>query len=356
MKKKRLFKKLGKKTGLPPGSLVHIGENFNQATKIYLMDYNAEELEENSLESLQDFKKIEAKKEVLWINLEGLSDTAVIENIGKAFELPGLLLEDVLNTNQRPKIEAYEGYLFFVLKMLRLEEESGQASVEQVSLVLGKKTLISFQEKSGDVFESIRERIRKKKGKIRQMGADYLAYALVDAIVDYYFVILESFEERIENLEETIYQNPDQSTIESIYQLKKEIIFLRKSIWPLRELLNNLFKEEPDLISEKLYPYLRDVYDHAQQIVDNLELYREMLSSFLETCNSQLSHRLNEVMKVLTIVATLFIPLTFIAGIYGMNFKYMPELTWSLGYPLVWLLMLSLAGGMLWYFKKKNWF
>ena len=292
---------------------------------------------------------------VTWINIDGLHSIETIEKIGKHFELHPLILEDILNTGQRPKCEDYEKCLFMVLKMLRYNDEDNSVRSEQVSLVLGQNFVISFQEAVGDVFEQVRDRIRNAKGRIRKMAADYLAYTLIDSIVDNYFLILERIGEQIESMEEELIAKPSDKTVRMIHSLKRELIFLRKSVWPLRELINSLQKTESSLITDSTEPYLRDVYDHTIQVIDTIESFRDMVSGMLDIYLSSISNQMNAVMKVLTIIATIFIPLTFIAGIYGMNFKYMPELEWRWGYGLVLLVMIAIAVIMLIYFRRKKW-
>ena len=278
-----------------------------------------------------------------------------IEKIGQHYDLHPLVLEDILHTGQRPKFEDIEQYLFVVLMMLRFDKENKSVISEQVSLVLGKNFVISFQENVGDVFEQIRDRIRNSKGRIRKMGSDYLMYALLDAIVDGYFAILENMGETIETLEEELVDDPSKNTLQQIHHLKREMIFLRKSVWPLRELISSLERSESKLIQQSTEAYLRDVYDHTIQVIDTVESFRDMVASMLDLYLSSLSMRMNEVMKVLTIIATIFIPLTFIAGVYGMNFHNMPELSWKYGYPVTLLVMAIISIGMLYYFKRKNW-
>jgi magnesium transporter len=279
----------------------------------------------------------------------------VIEQLGKHFSLHPLLLEDILHTEQRPKMEDFGEYLFFVLKMLYLEEGRHEILAEQVSLILGSNFVISFQEREGDVFKYVRERIRNSKGRIRKVGADYLAYALIDAIVDNYFIILERLGETIEELEEELVTNPVSDTLQTIHHLKREMIFLRKSVWPLREVISALERGESPLIQESTGVYLRDLYDHTIQVIDSVETFRDMVSGILDIYLSSVSNKMNEVMKVLTIIATIFIPLTFIAGIYGMNFEYMPELSWRWGYPAVWFVICAIFITMLAYFKRRKW-
>jgi magnesium transporter len=252
-------------------------------------------------------------------------------------------------------MEDYGDYLYVVVKMLHDKGKTGQVEAEQVSLIIGPNFVFSFQEGEGDVFEPIRERIRNGKGRLRKMGADYLAYSLLDAIVDYYFVILEKLGERVEFLEEELVTNPKTQTLQEIHHLKREMIFLRKAVWPLREVIGALERGESPLIQKGTSLYLRDVYDHTIQAIDTVETFRDMVSGMLDIYLSSVSNRLNAVMKVLTIIATVFMPLTFLAGVYGMNFKYMPELEWRWGYPLVWAVMIGIGGVMLIYFKRKKW-
>ena len=355
MPNNRRIKRHSRKAGLPPGTLVHIGEKKAEDIRITLIDYSEESIQERVVEKVEECFPFKETPTVTWINIDGLHKIETIEKIGKNFELHPLILEDILNTGQRPKCEDYEKCLFMVLKMLRYDNESSSINSEQVSLVLGQNFVISFQEEVGDVFEQIRDRIHNAKGRIRKMSADYLAYALIDAIVDNYFLILEKMGEQIESMEEELIAKPSDKTVRKIHALKRELIFLRKSVWPLRELINSLQKTESSLITDSTGPYLRDVYDHTIQVIDTIESFRDMVSGMLDIYLSSISNRMNAVMKVLTIIATIFIPLTFIAGIYGMNFKYMPELGWRWGYGLVLLIMIAIAVIMLIYFRKKKW-
>ena len=355
MTKAKRTKRRSKKAGLPPGTLVHIGERKIEQIRITLIDYNEQNVQERVVEKVEECFSFKDIPTVTWINIDGLHSIDTIEKIGKHFELHPLILEDILNTGQRPKCEDYEKCLFTVLKMLRYDNESNSIHSEQVSLVLGQNFVISFQEDVGDVFEQIRDRIRNAKGRIRKMSADYLAYALIDAIVDNYFLILEKMGEQIESMEEELIAEPSDKTVRMIHSLKRELIFLRKSVWPLRELISSLEKTESSLITDTTQPYLRDVYDHTIQVIDTVESFRDMVSGMLDVYLSSISNRMNAVMKVLTIIATIFIPLTFIAGVYGMNFKYMPELEWKWAYPAVWLIMTIVVIVMLIYFKRKKW-
>lgn len=319
------------------------------------MDYDETQFQVRETETLEECYPFKDRPTIIWINIDGIHEIETLEKLGDCFGLHPLTLEDILNTDQRPKIEDYGEYIFIVLKMLYPDDETGEILAEQVSLVLGKNFVISFQEKEGDIFNSVRERIRSGKGRVRKMGADYLVYSLLDSIVDNYFIILEKLGERIEFLEEKLIINPVPETINLIHKLKREMIFLRRSVWPLREVIGSIERGESSLIKGSTNIYLRDVYDHTIQVIDTIETFRDILSGMLDIYLSSVSNRLNAVMKVLTIIATIFMPLTFIAGIYGMNFKYMPELEWRLGYPVILLTMVSIGVLMLVSFRKKKW-
>jgi magnesium transporter len=351
----KFIKKRSKKAGLPPGTLVHIGERKTEKIKITIMDYDETQFQVRETETLEECYPFKDRPTIIWINIDGIHEIETLEKLGDCFGLHPLTLEDILNTDQRPKIEDYGEYIFIVLKMLYPDDETGEILAEQVSLVLGKNFVISFQEREGDIFNSVRERIRSGKGRIRKMGADYLVYSLLDSIVDNYFIILEKLGERIELLEEKLITNPVPETINLIHKLKREMIFLRRSVWPLREVIGSIERGESSLIKGSTNIYLRDVYDHTIQVIDTIETFRDILSGMLDIYLSSVSNRLNAVMKVLTIIATIFMPLTFIAGIYGMNFKYMPELEWRLGYPVILLAMVSIGVLMLVSFRKKKW-
>jgi len=344
-----------KKTGLPPGSLVYVGEGRSEAVRITVMDYDEQTFTERQVEKVEDCYVFKTTPTVTWINIDGIHDVDVIEKIGGHFGLHSLVLEDIVNPGQRPKFEDFEKYIYIVLRMLTFDESKGKIDSEQVSLILGPNYVISFQERLGDVFGLIRDRIRTGKGRIRKMGADYLAYALVDAIVDGYFGILEGLSEKIEHMEEELVRYPDEKILRQIHYLKREMIGLRKSVWPLRELVSGLERSESWLIKDTTDVFLRDVYDHTIQVIDAVETFRDMVSGMLDIYLSSVSNRMNEVMKVLTIFAAIFIPLTFIAGIYGMNFEFMPELKYKGGYFIVLGIMFAAATGMLIYFKRKKW-
>ncbi|WP_300998867.1 magnesium/cobalt transporter CorA [Methanoculleus sp.] len=290
---------------------------------------------------------------VTWIDADGVHDTRMVQAIGDAVGIHPLTLEDIANTGQRPKIEDYRDYLYVAVRMLAPGD--GEFHSEQVSLVLGKGYVVSFQEQPGDVFERIRERLRAGAGRLRSEGADYLFYALLDAIVDGYFSVIEVFGERIEAVEEEVVADPDRETLQAIYALKRSLIALRRSVWPLRDVVAELERGDSPLILGSTLVYLRDVYDHTIEVAETVETYREMMSGTLDVYLSSQSSRMNEIMKVLTIIATIFIPLTFIAGVYGMNFAYMPEIRHPWGYPAALASMAVVAGVMLLYFRKKRW-
>jgi len=345
--------KRSKKAGLPPGSMIHIGERKTEKVKITVIDYDGKKLTEKTVKKTEECAAYKKKPTVTWINVNGIHDTDLISGIGKCFGLHPLLLEDIVNTDQRPKMEDYGDYIFIVMKMLYSNEKGINA--EQVSFVLGQNFVISFQESEGDVFDVIRERIRGGKGRTRELGADFLMYGLIDAIVDGYFGILEKIGENIEVLEEQLVKSPNPKTLQSIHRLKREMIFLRKSVWPLREVISGLLRSETKLISKNTDIYLRDVYDHTIQVIDTIETFRDMLSGMIDLYLSSISNRMNEIMKILTIIGTIFIPLTFVTGLYGMNFKFMPELEWELGYPFALLIMVIISVIMLIYFRNKKW-
>ncbi|MCP8318527.1 MAG: magnesium/cobalt transporter CorA [Candidatus Methylarchaceae archaeon HK01B] len=352
---KKIFKKRSKKTGLPPGTLILIGEKKIEKARITIIDYNEAQFQEKEAKKVEECFPYKDQPNVTWINIDGIHDVEIIEKIGNNFNLHPLQLEDVLNTEHRPKIEDFEDYIFVVLKMLYYDEKENEIKDEQISLILASNIVISFQESEGDVFNPIRERIRNGKGRIRKMGADYLAYALIDAIVDNYFIILEKLGEKIQDLEEELVTNPTSETLHAIHKFKRENIFLRKSVWPLREVVSKLERGESSLIKETTVIYLRDVYDHIIRVIDTIETFRDLLSGMLDIYLSSISNRMNEVMKVLTVIATIFIPLTLIASVYGMNFTYMPELESPWGYPIVLVGMLFIVTLMLIYFKRKKW-
>lgn len=346
--------KRSKKAGLLPGSLIHVGHTYTEKSKITLVRYNETFYEEKVIGSLAALGARKAEQVITWITIDGLQNTELLQELGNIYNLHPLVLEDILNTDQRPKMEDYGDYLYIVLRNFTGQTQEDITS-EQVSIVLGKDFVLSFREKESSVFKPIHERLAGNKGRIRKSGADYLAHAVIDNIVDKYFVVLEALEEKIEFLEDDLVKSTTPVTLQAIHDLKRELILLRKSLWPLREAISALERTDSPLICESTGIYFKDIYDHVIAIIDSVETFRDMLSGMLDIYLSSVSNRLNEVMKVLTIIATIFMPLTFLAGIYGMNFKFMPELAWRWGYFGVLGLMLAIALYMIHYFKKKKW-
>ncbi len=344
-----------RKEGLPPGTLVYLGEKKIDRPRIAAFDFDSDQFNECQVHSAEECAPLLKSPATTWINVDGLHDVALLERLGADCGIHPLVLEDILNTDQRPKAEDYEKYFFIVLRMFHNDTPDGKLTSEQISLVLGPTYVLSFQEMQGDVFDPIRDRIRTGKGRVRKMGPDYLAYALMDAIVDGYFAILEGIVDKTEEIEDTLINDPSPETLHTLHHLKRQVLFLRKYIRPLRDLVSALDREDSPLIQKETHIYLRDLYDHVNHAMDTLETVREILMGMLDIYLSSVSNRMNLVMKVLTIIATIFIPLTFIAGIYGMNFEYMPELHWRWGYPLIWAVMLAILLIMLVFFRRKKW-
>jgi magnesium transporter len=340
---------------LPPGTIVHVGEERHEPVKLSVIKYDGANFEEKAVGNVEEAFKLRSKSSVVWLNIDGVHQPEIIEQVGQSFGLHPLVAEDIASTGQRPKMEDFDDYIFVVVRMFRFDGEEGETKSEQISIILGADFVISFQEREGDVFDTIRERLRNNKGKIRKLGADYLAYSLIDAIVDNYFMILENLGEAVEDIEDRLVTNPTSETLQTIHDLKREMIYLRKSVWPLREVINRMERSESPLINKSTFVYLRDVYDHTIQIMDAVDTFRDMLSGMLDIYLSSVSNRMNEVMKVLTVIATIFIPLTFVAGIYGMNFKFMPELDLTWSYPAVLVLMLVVALMMVMFFRRRKW-
>ena len=352
----KLLKNRGEKIGKPPGTLLHIGEKKSGGSDLTLMVYDGGSFLEKKGATVEECCGLKDGPGVLWLDVEGIHQIDVLEKVGECFELHPLVLEDILNTDQRPKSEDYGAYIYLVLKMLSSGASGRDIVTEQLSVIIGENFVISFQEGlDGDPFEPLRERLRKGTGQIRSMGPDYLAYSLLDAVVDNYYLVLENLAEKIETLEEQLVTTPTRLTLRSLHRLKQEMIFLRKSVWPLREVVGTLERRDSPLIRKETVVFLRDLYDHTIQVIDTIETFRDMLSGMLDIYLSSISNRTNEVMKVLTIIATIFMPLTFIAGIYGMNFKNMPELEWRWSYPVVLLVMIVITLAMLAYFRRRKW-
>jgi magnesium transporter len=339
--------------GLAPGTMIYTGDKTSTSTFIDVFDYTKKAFTEEKLTSIEDCFNFKATDSVTWINIDGLNNMDSIRKIGEHYNLHPLILEDIVNTQQRPKIDEYDDYLFVVFKMLYYDND--QLKVEHISLVLGDKYVLSFQESDGDVFEPVRDRIRLNKGIIRGHGPDYLLYTLMDAVIDNYFLIIETLGEKIEDIEESLFGESKANTVQEIQNLKKEALKIRRSIFPLREVVSKIEKAETNLVKDKTKNYFRDLYDHTIQVIETIEIYRDMLWGLMDMHMTNISNKMNEVMKVLTIVATIFIPLTFIAGIYGMNFETMPELKSEYGYPVFWVVIIVLFFLMFYYFKRKKW-
>ncbi|MCX6310072.1 MAG: magnesium/cobalt transporter CorA [Bacteroidetes bacterium] len=362
------------KSGTPPGTLVYLGRETKNRVRITLIEYNEHEFIEKEFFDIQECFTEVRNGMVKWINIDGVHDTEILDQIGKMFNIHPLTLEDIANTNQRSKFEDFENYLVTIMKMIfedsHLKKESDDALVsEQLTIILmNDQTVISFQEADGgDVFDVIRERLRLGKGRVRKCEADYLAYALIDAVIDSYFDVLEKIGDEVEVLEDVLIDNPSPQTLHHLHHIKRQMVYFRKAVWPMRELINNLERSESPLIHENTSVYLRDAHDHAVRIIDTVETYRDLLSGMMDLYMSSVSNRMNEVMKTLTIITTIFVPLTFIAGVYGMNFQAidpvtnkvepmnMPELYSPYGYVIVWGVMIALSISLLIYFRRKKW-
>ncbi len=343
------------KLGLPPGSLIFVGEQKTDSVVLTVSNYDAERFEEKQAASIEDCLSYRDLPSTTWIHVCGLHNPDIIESLGKCYGIHHLFLEDILNTDQRPKMEDLEDGLFIVMKAFTLSGGDETTPAEQISFILGKNYVISLQEGNADIFEPIRNRLRIAHGRIRSLGPDYLLYALMDTVVDHYFSVLEVLGERIEVLEGELLTDHAPETLPRVHRLRRELMFLKKTVWPLREVISAMLRSETGMIRHTTQFYIRDLYDHVIQEVDTLENYREMASGLLEIYLSSVSNRMNEVMKVLTIIATIFIPITFIAGVYGMNFEFMPELKWRWGYAMAWGVMIVMILFMLGYFRKKKW-
>lgn len=352
---KRFFKNSAQKAGLPPGSLFYTGQQIEEPVSIQVFNYTGDGLEEKELHAAEETFPYRGNGDTTWININGVHNVQLVEKICKHYGIHPLTIEDIVSTDQRPKIEEQEGYLYVVLKMMEYEVEKETVLVEQVSFLLGDNFVLSFQERPGDTFTAVRDRLQIGKGRIRSRKADYLLYALLDSVVDNYFVIMEKIGDTMADIEEKLLVDATKEHFVAVYNLKREMLAIRRSTWPLREVIYKLERDGMPIISTDTKLFLRDVYDHIIQVIDTVETYRDLLSGMVDLYHSSVSTRTNEVMKVLTIISTIFIPLTFIAGVYGMNFEVMPELQWRYGYLAVWMVMLFLLGGMVWLFKRKGW-
>ncbi|PKP54105.1 MAG: magnesium and cobalt transport protein CorA [Bacteroidetes bacterium HGW-Bacteroidetes-1] len=358
-KQRKSTKKLGKpgtvkKSGLPAGSLIHVGKIKTEKTRIDVIEYNATSLIEKNQLGIKEASAYIDTSEPTWLRVTGLQDTQLIGDLGKAYGLHPLLIEDILNTGQRPKVELMKDYVFFTTKTLEISPDNGVIS-DQVSLILRKNLIISFHESDLEFLAPLYERINLEESRIRNNGVDYLFYALIDIIVDNYFNVIEVVAEMIDNVEDQIFSSPEENVLDTVQQIRKELLFLKKTIFPIREGLSTLIRTDIPLIDPQQVKYLGDVYDHVIHIYETIETYRELNTGLKEVYLSALSNKMNEVMKTLTIIATIFIPLTFVVGIYGMNFKNMPEISWKYGYLSVWIVMIAISLFMLFHFKKRKW-
>jgi magnesium transporter len=349
-------KRRAKKLGLPPGTLLpHAEEAQPESSKITIIDYDDARFHAEQTFLVDSLIPYKTSPTVTWINVDTINDMKLLEKMGSVFHLHPLTLEDIQSADQRPKLDDYETYLYIDLKILSYNEEKNDIEQEALSLILGPSYVITFHERESAVLNPIRERIRSHGGRIRKMGADYLAYCLVDTVVDHYFVLMEKLDEKIESLQDDVMTNPTPALLREINDIKQMIIALRKTIWPLRDVIVRMERRDSKLIADSTRVFLRDVYDHTIHIMDTIETFRDLVSGILDIYLSSSSNRLNEVIKFLTIISTIFIPLTFIAGVYGMNFKHFPELEWHYGYYYFWMFNFASAGVMLYYFKKKGW-
>jgi len=357
---KKIYERIRKpkrytKIGEPPGTLKFPLESKLEDTTIIYIDYNKEDYNINETKIIDDEIKNIEKSNVRWIKLSGLKNLQEIEKLGKIMELHPLVLEDIISTNQRPKYEDYENYIFIVLKLIIWDETLDEFTSDQISIIIGSNYVISVEEKNTDLFDPIIERIKVPKGRVRSMGSDYLAYTLLDIIIDHYFLDQELIGEYIEEIEDRLVKDPEIDVLQSIYKLKRDVIDLRKSVWPMRDVVNKFQREGSDLVNDYLQIYLRDLYDHVYRINESIQNYRDIITGMLDLYLSSVSNKMNDIMKVLTIISTIFIPLSFLAGFYGMNFKYMPELASPFAYPLLIIIMVLAAGSMIAFFRYKKW-
>ena len=343
------------KTGMEPGTPVYVGIQRHEAVRIDAMVYDCETCESYVDVPLERLEGLKSHEGVLWLNVIGIHDVDLVRSVGEIFGIHPLTIEDIVNTSQRPKGEDYPGYLFCVMNMLTYDDVARELELEHLRIVAGRTYVISFQEKEGDVFDAVRSRLSQGKSRLRQMGADHCLYALMDAIIDGYFLAIEKIGDGIESCEDDVFEHSDSVDLAVIHQYKREVIAFRKSVWPLREAISFLEKSDTPIISGDTRMYLRDLYDHTIQVIDMLEGYRDILGGIHDTYLSLSSNRMNEIMKVLTIIATVFIPMTFVAGVYGMNFEEMPELHWRYGYGICWVVMIAIGVSLVVYFRRKRW-
>jgi magnesium transporter len=344
-----------KPAGSSPGTVVYVGEARAEPVTISYIRYDSNGSDARRVVTALDVAPPTNGNGIAWYTIDGVHDAEILRTIGERFGLHGLVLEDIANTTQRPKIEEFDQHIFVAMKMITFDESAKELVSEHVSLIFGDGYVLSFLENEGDVFEPVRQRITSAKGRIRKMKSDYLAYALMDAIVDNYFTVLEDLGDQIDEVEDEVVEAPSIQTLRTVHRLKRELIFLRRSVWPMREVVNSLLRDESDLVRDETRIYLRDLYDHTIHVIDTVETLRDIVAGMLDVYLSSVSNKLNQVMKVLTVMSSIFIPLTFVAGVYGMNFKYMPELEWSYGYPAIMLSMFLVAVALLVMFRRKEW-
>ena len=352
-KAKKSRKRTVRKPGLSPGTLVFTGEKLVEATSVLMLQYNEAELTETA--TVDALPLAPSEEKIAWYDVKGLHNVALVEVLGKRYGLHSLVLEDVLDIQQRPKFEEYDEGIFMILNAITFERETRQVQLEHIALYAGRGFLLSFQEKDDDTFAPVRERIRIANGRIRKRGSDYLAYALADSIVDNYFVVLDQVQEAIEELEEEVMYHPNSLTKSKIHRLKVQLLILRKAMLPLREAINWFVKTDCTIVQPETDVFTRDLYDHIIQAIDMVETSRDILNGLYDLYLSEISYRMNNVIQLLTIISTIFIPLTFLVGVYGMNFDNMPELHWQYGYFIVWGIMVAIAVWMLFYFRRRKW-
>lgn len=358
----RRSRKTVKKAGVSPGTLVYVGEKKLDKPIVKMFNYTSEHYQEKQIDKIEETYPSKTLPPVSWINVSGLHDVNLLQKLGSHFKIHPLALEDIANTTQRPKIEEHGDHIFVVVKLLTYDENSNCVNGQQMSILVTSNYLLSFEETPDDIFNPMRDRIRTAGSRIRRSGTDHLLYRLLDAAVDNYFIALDKLGERIDALEAELIEKPTKETLRTLYDLKRELLFLRRSTWPLREVISVLTRLESPLIKDATIVFLRDVYDHTVQVIDTIENFRDIAASLMDLYLSSLSHKLNETMKILTTISTIFIPLTFIAGVYGMNFHTetspwnMPELSWYYGYPAAMVIMLAIGGAMLFFFKRRGWF
>jgi magnesium transporter len=352
---KKFQRKYSRKAGLPPGTLMYTGVKKEEAVKIHVINYDENSFDEHETLNIEEALKRVNKTNMTWIKISGVHDIKIVEKIGGFFNLHPLLLEDIMDIQQRPKCEEFGEYILIVAKRLYFEENENSLKDFQISFIIGDMFTISFQEQLDNIFDNILERITKAKGRVRQLGSDYLAYRLLDAIVDSYFIVLDNFTNRIETVEDLLVENPSHEITYDIHHIKRDVLFLHKSIWPLRDIINGLARAESPNIKQTTSIYFRDIQNHIIQIIDTIDTFREMLNGMFEIYLTSVSNKLNEIMKILTIISTIFIPLSFIASLYGMNFKYMPELYLPSGYYIILFVMMIIGFTMLLLFWRKRW-